>query len=131
MVGLVFFVSGLLKFLYENQGVGRFIKLGFPAPWLLAPFVGAVEIGAGLLLAIGLFTRLAALPLVIDMLVAIAVTKIPMIYGPGKEPVGAPPKTGLIAFAYQARLDFTMLLCAIFFVLVGAGAWSLDARSSQ
>jgi putative oxidoreductase len=124
--GLVFVVSGLLKFLYENHGVARFAKLGLPAPALLSPFVGAVEISSGLLLAVGLFTRLASLPLVVDMLVAIAVTKLPLLVGPGKEPVSAPPKTGVLAFAYQARLDLAMLAVALFFVVAGAGAWSLD-----
>ncbi|MGZ3477924.1 MAG: DoxX family protein [Polyangiales bacterium] len=127
--GVVFVVSGLLKFLYENQGVGRFTKLGLPAPAVLSPFVGAVEIIGGTLLILGLFTRLAAVPLIIDMLVAIGWTKVPFLFGPGREPVSAPPKTGLFAFLYQARLDLTMLACVIFFLIAGAGVWSLDARA--
>jgi putative oxidoreductase len=126
-VGGVFFASGLIKFLYANQGAGRFAKLGIPAPELTANFVGVVEIAAGLLLAVGLATRLAAIPLVIDMLVAIGTSKLPMLFGPGPEPVAAAPKVGLWAFAYQARLDSTMLLGCLFLLAVGAGAWSLDA----
>jgi uncharacterized membrane protein YphA (DoxX/SURF4 family) len=126
-VGGVFSASGLIKFLYANQGVGRFTNLGIPAPELMASFVGVVEISAGLLLALGLATRLATIPLIIDMLVAIGTTKLPMLFGPGPEPVGAAPKVGLWAFAYQARLDSTMLLCCVFLLVVGAGAWSLDA----
>jgi hypothetical protein len=41
--------------------------------------------------------------------------------------VAAAPKVGLWAFAYQARLDSTMLLGCLFLFAVGAGAWSLDA----
>lgn len=137
-VGGVFFASGLIKFLYANQGAGRFTNLGIPAPEFMASFVGVVEIAAGLLLAVGLATRLAAIPLIIDMLVAIGTSKLPMLFGPGLEPVAAAPKVGLWAFAYQARLDSTMLLCCVFLLVVGAGAWSLDAwraasvrRSSQ
>jgi putative oxidoreductase len=126
-VGGVFVASGVIKFLYANQGVGRFGKLGIPAPELTANFVGVVEIAAGLLLAVGLATRLAAIPLVIDMLVAIGTSKLPLLFGPGPEPVSAAPKVGLWAFAYQARLDSTMLLGCLFLFAVGAGAWSLDA----
>jgi putative oxidoreductase len=126
-VGGVFFASGLIKFLYANQGAGRFAKLGIPAPLLTANFVGVVEIAAGFLLVVGLATRLAAIPLVINMLVAIGTSKIPMLVGAGPEPVAAAPKVGLWAFAYQARLDSTMLLGCLFLLAVGAGAWSLDA----
>ena len=126
-VGGVFFASGLIKFLYANQGAGRFAKLGIPAPEFMANFVGAVEIAAGLLLAVGLATRLAAIPLLIDMLVAIGTSKLPLLFGPGPEPVAAAPKVGLWAFVYQARLDSTMLLSCLFLFAVGAGAWSLDA----
>jgi uncharacterized membrane protein YphA (DoxX/SURF4 family) len=45
----------------------------------MAPFVGVVEIAGGLMLLVGLLTRLAAIPLIIDMLVAIATTKIPIL----------------------------------------------------
>jgi putative oxidoreductase len=126
-VGGVFCASGLIKFLYANQGVGRFAKLGIPAPEFLANFVGVVEVAAGLLLAVGLATRLAAIPLVFNMLVAIGTSKLPLLFGPGPEPVAAAPKIGLWAFAYQSRLDFTMLLGCLFLLVAGAGAWSLDA----
>jgi putative oxidoreductase len=126
-VGGVFFASGLIKFLYANQGAGRFAKLGIPAPEFMANFVGVVEIVAGLLLVVGLATRLAAIPLVFNMLVAIFTSKLPLLFGPGPEPVAAAPKIGLWAFVYQARLDSTMLLGCLFLFAVGAGAWSLDA----
>jgi uncharacterized membrane protein YphA (DoxX/SURF4 family) len=126
-VGGVFFASGLIKFLYANQGAGRFAKLGIPAPELMANLVGVVEIAGGVLLAVGLATRLAAIPLLIDMLVAIGTSKLPILFGPGPEPVAAAPRVGLWAFVYQARLDSTMLLSCLFLFAVGAGAWSLDA----
>ena len=126
-LGFVFFTSGIVKFLFENQGPLRFHKLGIPAPEATAAFVGAVEIAAAILLIAGLVTRLAASALVVDMLVAIATSKWPLLFGAGPEPIGAPPKTGLWAFAYAARLDLTMLLCALFLVVAGAGALSVDA----
>jgi putative oxidoreductase len=124
-VGFVFLSSGALKFLFDNQGPARFAKIGLPPS--LAYFVGAVEIVCGALVLVGLFARLAALPLVVDMVVAIVTTKLPLLFGAGPEPVAAPPKTGVFAFAYQARLDLTMLLTCGFIVAVGAGAWSVDA----
>ena len=65
MAGAVFFWEGILKFVYVNQGVGRFTKLGIPFPLVTAPFVGWLEIIGGLLLMLGLGTRLMAVPLII------------------------------------------------------------------
>src|SRR5689334_2642493 len=83
-VGGIFLSEGVQKFLFADElGVGRFIKIGIPAPAVLAPFVGVVEIGCGLLVLLGLVTRLAAVPLIIDMLVAIATTKLPILMKSG------------------------------------------------
>jgi putative oxidoreductase len=130
-VGGVFLSSGLVKFLFDNQGPGRFAKLELPAPTELAHFVGGVEVVCGTLLMVGLFVRLAAVPLILDMAVALVTTKVPLLFGAGPEPVAAMPKTGFWAFAYQARLDVTMLASCVFLVVVGAGLWSLDAALSR
>jgi uncharacterized membrane protein YphA (DoxX/SURF4 family) len=130
-VGGVFVSSGLVKLLFDNQGPGRFAKLGLPDPAALSSFVSVTEVVCGALLLVGLLTRLAALPLVIDMVVAIVTTKLPLLLGAGPEPVAAMPKTGFWAFSYQARLDVTMLVACTYLVLVGAGLWSLDAALSR
>jgi uncharacterized membrane protein YphA (DoxX/SURF4 family) len=57
MTGGVFFSEGLLKFVYVNQGVGRFTKIGIPFPEFSAHFVASFEIIGGLFLIFGLFTR--------------------------------------------------------------------------
>ncbi|KFA92676.1 DoxX family protein [Archangium violaceum] len=120
MVGAVFLSEGIQKFLYPGElGVGRFTKIGLPAPEVLAPFVGVVEIIGGTLLLLGLLTRLAAVPLIIDMLVAIASTKVPILLS-----------RGFWSMAHESRTDFSMLLGSIFLLLVGAGPWSVDARLS-
>lgn len=129
--GYVFISSGLLKFLFDNQGPGRFAKIGFPAAPALASFVGAVEVVCGSLLLAGLLVRLAAIPLVVDMVVAIVTTKLPLLLGAGPESVAAPPKTGFWAFSYQARLDVTMLAACVFLAVAGAGLLSLDALFSR
>jgi len=117
-VGAVFLSEGIQKFLYPAAlGVGRFTKIGIPMPALSAPFVGVVEIVCGALVLVGLTTRLAAVLLMVDMLVAIATTKIPILLS-----------EGLWAMAHEARVDFTMLLGSLFLLFVGAGPWALDAK---
>jgi putative oxidoreductase len=117
IVGAVFLSEGIQKFLFSDAlGVGRFIKIGIPAPELLAPFVGVVEIVCGLLVLLGLITRVAAVPLVVDMLVAIATTKIPILLD-----------KGFWAMAHEARTDWSMLLGSLFLLIAGGGRWSLDA----
>jgi len=118
MVGSVFLSEGIQKFLFADAlGVGRFVKIGIPAPQIMAPFVGVVEIVFGALILLGLFTRLAAVPLTINILVAIATTKIPMLFD-----------GGFWKMAHEARVDWSMLLGLICLLLVGGGRWSLDDR---
>jgi uncharacterized membrane protein YphA (DoxX/SURF4 family) len=126
----VFLSEGIQKFLYPDAlGVGRFVKIGIPAPELMGPFVGVVEAVGGISLLLGLLTRLGALPLAIDMVLAIASTKVPILIGRGylsfAKPSGS--KAGLWSMLHEARTDLSMLLCCAFLFLVGAGSLSLDA----
>ena len=115
-VGTVFLSEGIQKFLFPAAlGIGRFVKIGIPAPTIIAPFVGIVEIVFGGLLILGLLTRLAAIPLLIDISVAIATTKVPMLL-----------KEGFWKTAHEARVDYAMLLGLAFLLISGAGRWSLD-----
>ena len=117
IVGAVFLSEGIQKFLFPAAlGVGRFAKIGIPWPGFTAPFDGVFEICCGFLILLGLATRLASVPLVIDMLVAIATTKLPMLF-----------KGGFWAMVHEARTDWSMLLGAIFLLIVGGGSWSIDA----
>ncbi len=120
-IGVVFVPEGVQKFLYpDTLGVGRFSKIGIPAPDFFAPFVGMCEILCGALMLMGLLTRLAAIPLIIDMIVAVATTKVPILF-----------KSGFWVMAHEARTDFAMLLGCLCLLIVGAGCWSLDARFVQ
>ena len=117
LVGSVFLSEGVQKFLFPAAlGVGRFAKIGIPHAHLLAPFVGAVEIVCGALIVLGLFTRLAAIPLLIVISVAIWTTKVPLLH------------QGVWAAAHEARTDWSMLLCLLFLLLVGAGSISVDGN---
>ena len=121
MVGAVFLSEGIQKFLFpDTLGVGRFAKIGIPHPQILAPFVGVVEILFGALLILGLFTRLATIPLIINISVAIATTKIPMLLA-----------DGFWKMAHEARVDGSMLLGLIVLLLIGGGRWSLDALRTR
>ncbi len=118
LVGWVFLSEGIQKFLFPDAlGVGRFVKIGIPWPQVMAPFVAVVEIVCGALLLIGLMTRLASIPLLIDICVALYSTKIVTL-----------AKNGLWSTLHEARTDVSMLLGLIFLLLVGGGTLSLDAR---
>ena len=118
LVGAVFFSEGIQKFLFSDAlGVGRFAKSGIPEPAMAAPFVGVVEIVFGAFLLLGFLTRLSALPLLIDISVAIAATKVPLLLD-----------KGFWVAAHEARTDVSMLLGLIFLLIVGAGPWSVDSN---
>src|SRR6058998_4215196 len=98
MAGSVFLWEGVLKFVYVNQGVGRFTKLGMPFPAFTADFVGCLEIVGGLLLLSGLLTRLIAIPFIIEMTVAVLSTKISLYLGTSPLPLPpSPPQFGMWA----------------------------------
>ena len=131
MVGPVFLSEGVQKFLFPAEvGAGRFAKIGIPSPELTAPLVGVVEIACGALVLLGLFTRLAAVPLVVIMLAAIISTKVPVLLGHGfwGFSLRQLPYYGFWGMAHEARTDWAMLLGSVFLLIVGAGAWSIDAR---
>ncbi len=124
LVGLVFFPEGVKKFLFPEQwGAGRFERIGIPAPEAMAYFVGGVEIVFGLLLIVGLLTRLSAIPLIIDISVAIATTKIPLLW----RATAVSTKIGFWSMQAESRTDYAMLMGLLFLLFAGGGAFSLDA----
>jgi uncharacterized membrane protein YphA (DoxX/SURF4 family) len=121
MVGTVFLSEGIQKFLFPDQlGVGRFIKIGLPFPEFFGYFVPTFEVACGVLILTGLFTRLASIPLIIIMLVAIISTKIPILLN-----------GGFWKMAHEARTDWSMLLGSIFLLVIGGGKLSLDYYLSK
>src|SRR5215831_12631529 len=128
MAGGVFLWEGILEFVYANQGVGRFTKLGMPFPHITANFVGGLEIVGGLLLLFGLMTRAIAIPFIFEMIVAILSTKISLYLGTSPLPLPpAPPRIGMWAVLHEIRSDYAQLLTSAFLLINGAGRWSLDA----
>ena len=128
MAGGVFLWEGILKFVYANQGLGRFTKLGMPSPHFTANFVGGLEIVGGLLLLSGLMTRAIAIPFIFEMIVAILSTKISLYLGTSPLPLPpAPPRIGMWAVLHEVRAEYAQLLTTIFLLVNGPGKWSLDA----
>jgi putative oxidoreductase len=118
LVGWVFLTEGIQKFLFPAAlGVGRFAQIGIPYPRITAPFVGGVEIACGMLLMLGLITRFAAIPLLIDISVAIATTKVPILL-----------HQGFWAAMHEGRTDFCMAIGLIAIFCIGPGRLSCDTR---
>lgn len=115
-VGAVFLSEGIQKFLFpELRGAGRFAKIGLPEPEFLGSFVGAFEVICGALVLLGLLTRLASLPLLVIMLVAIFTTKAEVL-----------AQEGFWVMMHGSRTDWAMLLGSVFLMIEGGGRWSVD-----
>ena len=116
LVGAVFFLEGIKKFLFPEQwGAGRFTRIGIPAPHIMGPFVGYFEIACGLFVILGLRTRLAAVPLLCVISTAIVTTKFPILL-----------KSGFWAMEDAGRTDYSMFMGLIFLLFAGSGSLSLD-----
>lgn len=128
-VGAVFASEGILKFLRpDTLGTGRFEKAGIPAPCFFAYLDGVAEITCGVLLLIGLLTRLVAIPMIVNMIGALTITKVPILWG---NAALFPAKSGWWDFSHEARLDLAQLCGSIFLLIVGAGTLSLDRHLSR
>jgi putative oxidoreductase len=118
IVGAVILSEGIQKFVFPAiRGTGRFEKIGLPMPEFLGSFVGAFEILCGALILLGLLTRLASIPLIIIMLVAIATTKVEIL-----------ANQGFWEMLHASRTDWSMLLGSIFLLIKGGGFWSFDNK---
>jgi putative oxidoreductase len=111
VIGVIFTGSGWGKLHHLAQVTEYFAGLGIPFPELQAPFVASTELVCGALVLLGLGTRLAALPLICTMIVALATALSDQI-----EDLGS--LFGLAEFLYVALL--------VGLVVRGAGALSLD-----
>ena len=116
MVGVVILSVGIQKFLFPTlRGAGRFEKIGLPSPDFFGAFVGTFEIVCGTLVLLGLLTRLASIPVLIIMMVAIVTTKIGLL-----------AYDGFWAMMHASRTDWAMLLGTLFLLMKGGGKWSVD-----
>jgi len=110
-VGLLFLSTGWGKVHSLDKVTAFFVQLGIPAPGLNAVVVGYSELVCGALLVIGLATRLATLPLIVSMVVALLTAKLADIHG---------------VFELVGADEFTYLCVLIILLLIGPGTLSLD-----
>lgn len=116
MIGLVFLSEGIQKFITpELTGAGRFAKIGIPNPEFFGPFVGSFEIICGTLLLLGFLTRLASIPLLAIICVAIYTTKLSTFI-----------EKGFWTTAHEGRTDFCIFIGLICLLTYGGGKWSID-----
>ena len=110
-IGGVFIESGWGKLHNLDKVIAFFTELGIPAPQIQAPFVAGVELVCGGLVLAGLFTRLASIPLVCTMVVAILTAK----------------KGDLTQFTdLFGFIEFLYIVILLFLVVKGAGTFSVD-----
>lgn len=129
MVGGIFLSEGIQKMLYPMiRGAGRFESLGFPNPELIGSLIGFIEVFAGLMILMGLFTRIGSLCTISIMSVAIIVTKIPIAFGGSFGPFELVDLEmyGFWSMAHEMRTDFAMWLGSLFLLIKGGGRWSID-----
>ena len=117
VVAVVFISEGILKFVWAGElGAGRFAHIGFPAPQVLAPLVGAIEIGAGVAVLANFYTGEAALCLLAVIATAIVSTKIPILLGRPLGPFALPKNVnhfGVLGFLHESRTDLAMLFSLV------------------
>lgn len=131
VVGVVFLSEGIQKFAFPDKlGAGRLAKIGIPAAELVGPFVGAIEVTCGALVLLGFLTRIASVPLICTMVVALVTTKLPILLGTGFWGFSLRELSdyGFFAMLHESRTDLSMLCCSAFLLIVGAGPVSIDSR---
>jgi len=121
IVGLIFISEGIQKYLYlEVVGPAFFNEIGFRHAFFWAYFTGAFEILCGILILLGLLTRLASIPLLIIMITAFITTKLPLL-----------TTKGFWTFAHEYRTDFSLTVLLILLIIYGGGKWSVDLKLLQ
>jgi putative oxidoreductase len=113
IVGIVFIMHGSQKlFTYGYQGVvGSMGQMGIPVPEVSAALIMTTEFVGGILLLLGLFTRIAAIPVSFAMLVAVAQVHF---------------KNGFFMQGGGYEYALTLAFAAIALILTGGGALALD-----
>ena len=111
-VGLVFMSTGWGKVHSIEKVTGFFTSLGIPAPHFHAILVGYSELLCGTALVLGLLARLATIPLIVSMIVAILTAKRPELHN---------------VFDLVGFDEFTYLVVLVMIAILGPGALSVDA----
>lgn len=111
-IGWQFYVTGVGKLQNIDRVVEFFGSLGIPAPLVNAWFVSILETVGGLLLLVGLASRLIAIPLTLNMIVAY---------------LTADRESLASADAFSSAAPFPFLLISAIVLAFGPGLFSADA----
>ena len=115
----IFISEGIAKILYPvTRGIGYYIAIGIPAPGLVGPILECIEIIFGFFLLCGFLTRAVLLPLIMDVVFSILITKTHLLALQG----------GVWLMFHEIRGDYATLLAAVYLMIIGAGKWSVDYR---
>ena len=110
-VGLVFVSTGWGKVHSLDKVPAFFTELGIPAPGLNAVVASFSELLCGSALVLGVLTRLATIPLIVTMIVAILTAKRKDLHG----------LFDLVGFD-----EFTYLVLLVMLAFLGPGSWAVD-----
>lgn len=97
-VGFVFLTSGIIKLVVSDFKI-IFANLGLPFPEFTLFLIALMEIACGMLVAARMFLKQSVPPLVLIMLGALFLTKLPIL-----------SNGGFLTFVFEARLDIVMLI---------------------
>jgi len=115
-LGVVFIGTGWGKLHGLDKVTDFFTELGIPAPGFNAVLASSAEFVCGALLLVGLLSRLAAIPLIVVMTVAILTAKLENLHG----------ISDLLGFE-----EWTYIVLALWIVVAGSGPLSLDRLFHQ
>jgi putative oxidoreductase len=101
VVAYVFITSALMKFMGTEVAV-HFLGLGLPYPHMMLKLVILLEMVCGILLLVNKAVKQAVIPLMGIIIAALLLTKVPLLH------------TGLLPFAYGARLDIVLLVLLVY-----------------
>jgi putative oxidoreductase len=119
--GLIFISEGIQKFLIVTMfGPAFFREIGFGNPMFWVYFTGTFEILCGILILLGLLTRLASIPLLTIMIIAFITTKLPLL-----------TTKGFWTFSHEYGTEFSLTLLLIVLLIYGGGKWSADLKILQ
>ncbi len=121
LLALIFIVSGLGKVMNYGGTAGYMASAGLPMVGLLLPLTIAVELGGGLLIAFGMFTRIVA---IVEFLFLIPVT---LVFHHFWDVPAAQAMMQQINFLKNVAIMGGMLLLAF----AGPGSLSVDARRNR
>jgi putative oxidoreductase len=97
-----------------------FLSLGLPAPGLTAHFIASLEFGGGILLILGLASRLIALVLTINMIMAYITADHDALMSIFSNPD-----------KFYAAAPYTFLVASLLVLIFGPGLFSVDAAISR